>query len=306
MELTPLDLRNQTFAKKTFGGYDPEEVHAFMNQAATELEKQSRQRTELSERIKIAEERVNYYKLIEKTLQDSVLTMQKTVDEIKHNADREAELIIAEAKARAIREVEETKKRADELRSEIEVLKQQRTNYFIRIRALIRGQEELLQAMERDQTEHKSPEELAAEAMTFRNRRLEQAAVQRKTGAQATITAHSPIIQEAAPIAPAQAQSAPLQHSASQVQAAHAAPRTTQAMPTIQASHTQAIPVTMAQVAPLNQAQPTVQAAPQVASHNSATQAMPTVASQTQPGTAKPNDPWSNPWGPYGQPPAKK
>lgn len=207
MELTPLDLRNQTFNKKTFGGYDPEEVHAFLNQAATELEKQSRQRTELSERLKIAEERVGYYKLIEKTLQDSVLTMQKTVDEIKHNADREAELIVAEAKARAVREVEETKKRADDLRSEIEVLKQQRTNYFIRVRALIRGQEELLQAMEREQADHRSPEDLAAEAMAFRNKRLESA-TQRKTGAQPTV----PSAPQAAPApaAPTKTQAIPV------------------------------------------------------------------------------------------------
>ena len=34
---------------------------------------------------------------------------------------------------------------------EIEQLKQLRTNYFIRCRALIRGQEELLTAMENDQ-----------------------------------------------------------------------------------------------------------------------------------------------------------
>lgn len=208
MELSPLDLRNQTFNKKSFGGYDPEEVHAFMNQAATELEKQSRARTELTERLKVAEERVGYYKLIEKTLQDSVVTMQKTVDEIKHNADREAELIVAEAKARAVREVEETKKRADDLRSEIEVLKQQRTNYFIRIRALIRGQEELLQAMEREQSEHRSPEELAAEAMAFRNKRLESATL-RKTGAQQVVPPTAPVAQAPHPVAVAPAPAAP-------------------------------------------------------------------------------------------------
>ena len=76
--------------------------------------------------------------------------MQRTVDEVKHSADKEAELIIAEAKARAVREVENTK-RQEEMRNEIEQLKQLRANYFIRTRALIRSQEELLRAMEQDQ-----------------------------------------------------------------------------------------------------------------------------------------------------------
>lgn len=190
MELTPLDIRNQNFHSKKFGGLDPEEVKAFLTQVAGEFEKQSRQRTDLTERLKIAEERVNYYKLIEKTLQDSVLTMQKTVDEIKRSADKEAELIIAEAKARALREVEATKKQAEDMRAEIELLKQQRTNYFIRIRALLRGQDELLTAMERDQDEH-IRQDLSADALNFRTRRQAPAPVP---------SAQSPSQMQAAPL----------------------------------------------------------------------------------------------------------
>ena len=63
----------------------------------------------------------------------------------------------AEAKARAVREVESTKKQAEDLRAEIEQLKQLRSNYFIRCRSLIRGQEELLAAMENDQREFDAP-----------------------------------------------------------------------------------------------------------------------------------------------------
>ena len=153
MELTPLDIRNQTFHKKNFGGVDGEEVKAFLETAAVAFEQMSRDRTDLTERLKIAEQRVNYYKQIEKTIQDAVVTMQKTVDEVKATAEKEAEIIIAEAKARATREVENTKREAENLRMEIEQLKQLRSNYFIRCRALIRGQEELLEAMETDQRE---------------------------------------------------------------------------------------------------------------------------------------------------------
>ena len=144
MELTPLDIRNQTFHKKNFGGIDPEEVKAFLETAAGAFEQMSRDKTDLTERLKVAEERVNYYRQIEKTIQDAVVTMQRTVDEVKATAEKEA-------KARAVREVESTKKEAEELRMEIEQLKQLRTNYFIRCRALIKGQEDLLSAMENDQ-----------------------------------------------------------------------------------------------------------------------------------------------------------
>lgn len=151
MELTPLDIRNQTFHTKRFGGYAPEEVKAFLETAAKSFEELGRKRTELTERLKIAEERVNYYKQIEKTIQDAAVTMQRTMEEIKRNAEKEGELIVAEAKTRAQREVENTKCEAESLRSEIEQLKQLRTNYFIRIRAMVKSQSELLAAMEREQ-----------------------------------------------------------------------------------------------------------------------------------------------------------
>lgn len=151
MELTPLDIRNQTFKAKRFGGFDPDEVKAFLETAAQAFEQMSRTRTDLTERLKVAEERVNYYRQIEKTIQDAVLTLQKMTDEAKRSAEKEAELIVAEAKARALSEVESTKARAEALRAEIEELKQLKANYFIRIRALVRSQEELLSAMEKDE-----------------------------------------------------------------------------------------------------------------------------------------------------------
>ena len=151
MELTPLDIRNQTFHKKSLGGIDAEEVKAFLETAATAFEQMSRNRTDLTERLKIAEERVNYYRQIEKTIQDAVVTMQRTINEVKASAEKEAEIIIAEAKARAMREVESIKRESENLRTEIEQLRQLRTNYFIRCRALIHSQDELLSAMENDQ-----------------------------------------------------------------------------------------------------------------------------------------------------------
>lgn len=151
MELTPLDIRNQTFKAKRFGGVDPDEVKAFLETAAQAFEQMSRTKTDLTERLKVAEERVNYYRQLEKTIQDAVLTLQKMTDEAKRSAEKEAELIVAEAKARALSEVESTKARAEALRAEIEELKQLKANYFIRIRALVRSQEELLSAMEKDE-----------------------------------------------------------------------------------------------------------------------------------------------------------
>ena len=151
MELTPLDIRNQTFHKKSFSGYDPDEVKAFLETTATAFENMFRDRTNLTERLKVAEERVNYYRQIEKTIQEAVVTMQRTINEVKASAEKEAEIIVAEAKARAMREVESIKRESENLRTEIEQLRQLRTNYLHRSSAPVHSQDELLSAMENDQ-----------------------------------------------------------------------------------------------------------------------------------------------------------
>jgi cell division initiation protein len=153
MELTPLDIKNQTFQKKTFGGYDPEEVHSFLFQVAADYERRVRLQHEANEKLKITEERVNYYKLIEKTLQDSVVTMQKTLDDSRANAQKEAELVVAEAKARAERIGEDIRVEHEQLLLEIRQLKELRQNYFIRFKSMIHAQEELLEAMMRDEVD---------------------------------------------------------------------------------------------------------------------------------------------------------
>ncbi len=58
-----------------------------LDSIAEELEKQIKENKVLSEKLKITEERLNHFKLIEKTLQDAVVTMQTTLEEKKKGAN---------------------------------------------------------------------------------------------------------------------------------------------------------------------------------------------------------------------------
>src|SRR5262245_11003662 len=98
--ITPLDIRNHEFTAK-MRGYDPDEVKAVLDNIAKDFEEISRQNTQLSERLKIAEERLNHYRLIEKTLQDAVITIQNTLEEKRKVAQQEAEAIVQEARHKA-------------------------------------------------------------------------------------------------------------------------------------------------------------------------------------------------------------
>jgi cell division initiation protein len=144
--ITPLDIRNHEFSSK-MRGYDPDEVKAVLDNIAKDFEEISRQNTQLSERLKIAEERLNHYRLIEKTLQDAVITIQNTLEEKRRVAQQEAEGIIQEARQRANEELMSSRERTGELRAEIYTLENQKMQFFMRFRNLLRSQAQILEAM---------------------------------------------------------------------------------------------------------------------------------------------------------------
>lgn len=143
-----MDIRNQKFSAKKLGGLDPDEVQAFLNQIATTFESLLVERADLLKTINNDKKTVEDYRRLEKSLTDAVYTMQRALDDIKVKAYQEADLIIAEAKVRAEKEVEAIRSQANGLRSEIERLKQMRIGYFAKLRNLMRTQDDLLNSME--------------------------------------------------------------------------------------------------------------------------------------------------------------
>jgi cell division initiation protein len=152
MELTPLDIRNQKFGKKV-NGIDPAEVQAFLNQVATAFEGLLDERADLLKTINNDKKTVEDFRKIEKNLSDAAMLMARALDDVKMRANKEADVIIAEAKAKAEQEVFGIKSHANDLRREIDSLKQMRTSYFARLRNLMRTQEGLLDDMEKDDSE---------------------------------------------------------------------------------------------------------------------------------------------------------
>jgi len=144
--ITPLDVKKHEFSVR-MRGYDKDEVRALLETVAREMEEGNRQNVAISERLKVAEERINHYRLIEKTLQDAVITMQNTLEEKRRMAEQEADLIIQEARARARDELQGSREQVGALRAEIYSLENQKQQFFMRLRSILRTQSQMLEAM---------------------------------------------------------------------------------------------------------------------------------------------------------------
>ena len=144
--ITPLDIKKHEFAQK-WRGYDPDEVRALLESIAREFEELNRQNAQLSDRLKVSEERVNHYRLIEKTLQDAVITMQQTLEEKMKSAEKEADLIVQQSRHKADEEMLSSREHIAALRAEIYTLENQKRQFFIRFRNLLRSQSQMLEAL---------------------------------------------------------------------------------------------------------------------------------------------------------------
>lgn len=147
MRLTPLDIKKQEF-KKVLRGYDPVEVDTFMDMLANELEEALRAQKETRDRGIELETQLRDYRQIEKTLQQTLLQAQETTGRIQENARKEAELVVREAEARAVKMLEETSSGLVRMGNELQQLRARRDSMLGQLKVLLSSELDLIKAME--------------------------------------------------------------------------------------------------------------------------------------------------------------
>jgi cell division initiation protein len=126
MRMTATDIRQQQFAVRLFRGFDPQEVDAFLEEMADEMEDLARENALLKEQLVAAEEKSRGVEGREKTIQETLVTTQKIAEEFKENARREAELVLREAHLRAEKAMQDVREEHAKLTAEIGSLKRLR------------------------------------------------------------------------------------------------------------------------------------------------------------------------------------
>lgn len=158
MALTPLDIHNKEF-NRGFRGYVEDEVNEFLNQVIKDYEILIREKKDLEKKVEELEEKMTYFSNIEETLNKSILVAQETAEEVKRNANKEAQLIMKEAEKNADRIINEALSRSSKMAVEVEELKKQAKVYRTRFKMLIEAQLELLKNDDWEELVHSFDEE---------------------------------------------------------------------------------------------------------------------------------------------------
>lgn len=142
--ITPLDIENKKFAKQMMNGYSVEEVDEFLDEVIVDYSKYYRESAELKAKVEDLNGRIENYKNIEETLQNTLVMAQTTAEDIKKVAEQKAERIIADAKGDAEKQITQINSEIIEGKKEFENSKKQFEIYKAKMESLLIAQLELL------------------------------------------------------------------------------------------------------------------------------------------------------------------
>ena len=145
MAVSKIDVLNKVFSR-SFRGYTCAEVDAFLQDVAESLGALAEDKEGMQARLARLEESLEEHKSREVTLRDTLVTTQRMIDDMKSNAQKEAQLIIDAANQKAEVMLNQTHQRLAQLHGDISELKKQRTQFEVKLRSILDAHVRMLEA----------------------------------------------------------------------------------------------------------------------------------------------------------------
>ena len=145
--LTSIDVRRFDFGR-SLRGYDPTKVEQFRDQVAEEMDRLNRINSDLDTKARSFHEQLRAFRERDKALNEALVTAQQLRAEVRDQAEREAQLVLKEARAEADRIVESARSDVRRMEQELDALDRSRRTYLAQMRALLARQLSEVEASE--------------------------------------------------------------------------------------------------------------------------------------------------------------
>jgi DivIVA domain-containing protein len=137
--LTPLDVRRTDFPN-ALRGYDKTVVEQFRERVYEELERLTKVNQDLETKAKNFHEQLRAFRERDKALNEALVAAQQLRAEIREQAEREAQLILREARAEGERAVEGARSEVRRLQAELDTLERARRAFLAQLRTVCERQ----------------------------------------------------------------------------------------------------------------------------------------------------------------------
>ena len=132
-----------------FRGYDTSQVKSYLDKVIREYERLLNEKKLVDSKVEELNSRLEKYEKLEGTLNRALYSAENASDEIKKMARQEAESLINEAKRNANRIINDALLKAEKANDDADRLKRNVTLLKRRLRAIIEGQLEVIEEMDR-------------------------------------------------------------------------------------------------------------------------------------------------------------
>lgn len=145
--ITPQEIRERTFEKAVFGGYDMETVDKFMEELANDISLLQKENAVLKSKMKVLVDKVDEYRSNEDNLHNAILSAQKMGGLIEQEAKTKAEAILKEARLEAVRITQKASQDLLDEQARLEESRATSARFIDSMDMLCRRQLEFLQKM---------------------------------------------------------------------------------------------------------------------------------------------------------------
>lgn len=146
--LSPIEIQSHNFRTR-FKGYDKDDVKLFLNAVAESYQELSIENFNLKKEVERLSASLEEFKSRENLLRDALYLAQKTADDLKANAEKEAEAIVKEAELKGEKQIKNAMVRAHLIERQIMDIKIERENTILALKDFISRLSTLLEAIEK-------------------------------------------------------------------------------------------------------------------------------------------------------------
>jgi cell division initiation protein len=144
MHLSPLEISQKLFTKRMMG-YDLQEVTDFLYIISSQMEELMQERNKLAQALREKETQLFEYKERDKILKDTITTAGQMAEKIRVDAEREAKMIINEARTKAEFITRDARDSIGRTYEEMTNLKKIKVQFEAQIKAVVQSHLEMIQ-----------------------------------------------------------------------------------------------------------------------------------------------------------------
>ena len=197
--LTPIDIHNKEF-KRSFRGYNEDEIDEFLDQVVNDYEKLFRENDKLKEEVARLQKESDSYQEREKSINDTLMLAQKTAQEVteharksaadmKENAAKECENMRHEAEMEAQKKLDEASNKVRAIVAEYDRLVRDKNQFLRKVKLTMESElavlNQTINELPNPEAEEKvHAEQLSVEVTPQEREPLGQAAAQEEAAAE--------------------------------------------------------------------------------------------------------------------------